>query len=1053
MAVKDPERLKPATDLLMQSSQQVASDRARRINSLHKQVNGLLQDETKKTRQIGGEVGSIVQQQQALRKELQLARDEITTDVASGYGKVVNNLGNTIKQMSIGMKNISVSTARASADAISQYGKAIGQDIHINKTNTIAMALSRATPIFGYFAAKFMETDVFRGAVSKIRQGVGAAMLAGLRGAGSSISNIFRGKSTTAEKISGRERELGALSSEVASLKKELQAKPPRLQSGGYVKKGGVVEVHAAEIVAPVDKLVKQIVETTNQQQQGFLKTFLKEFRSAKNPKEEAWQDRMLKSIIELKVAFIGTTSRLRIAWQKTLLENPAFRGMLMFAEGFKAVLGAPINWFFGARGGYLSDVKKATATDNVFLKVANVLGLIYTVGMPKLDAIAKYTRVSATVAAGYEPKAPQQDKYTMFQKVRAFVTKKKSGPSELKETGVAKFWEMMGVDEETLKEFKEEGGFRSLFGLGKQAAEEGFEGAKDLGGKGKQAAEEGFDVIKEQALGIWELVKLKRKQEDRERPKSPSWVQYLGMTFGKVKESAKLGFKRTKTSVDSYIEAKKSRKIQQRQLGFLGRMSKRLKRLGRWGWKLLMFGFSMFQGIIGMGVSMIGSLLSPLLAALGLSGLFTGGKGKLGFVDTAKKGIKKGGEFAKNTGRVGRMAGGAAAGKYALKGVGRTAGNIGMGALKTGGRLLGGAAGGIFGAASGLWDAGSAIAGGKSQGYEGGALIRGASGFLGGTETGTSGAISGAMKWGGIGAMAGSFVPGIGTAIGGVIGAISGGIMGAVGGKNISKGMAWLKGGTKKTVEGVEKTMKVVPDAVDEQTKILSEAAEKGKQDANSKIAEIASFWGFDVKDSPLFGTKKGGGVSGGWGKGEGGVKPGDTKFAIEGFDYFSSNRTRIGAGLTPEQIKSFHNKGGHDVLGMLNASAGKWDKTGKLVQAEIGGKWYNIKLRETGQLKEMRQASFHEKILGIPLNKEMSEREAARQRAQNMTEQLSGKMDETTDKSNKIAIGNTSVLTSNISNTSNSATGGRGGGGASGSWWGSGDSASRDVTYSSLN
>ena len=372
MVDKDPEQLRPATDLLVSTSNQVASDRARRINSLHKQVNGLLQEETKKRRQVGAEVGSIVHQQEQLRKQLGIERDQISADVAAGYGKVVNNLGDTIKQLSIGMKNISLSTARASSDAISQYGKAIGQDIHINKTNTIAMALSRATPIFGYFAAKFMETDVFRGAISKIRQGVGSAMLAGLRGAGSAISNIFRGKST-GEKIVGRERELGALASEVSSLKKELQAKPPQLQSGGYVKKGGVVEVHAAEVIAPVDKLVSQIVETTNQQQKGFLKTFIKEFRTAKNPKEEAWQDRMLKAILELKVAFIGTTSRLRVAWQRTLLENPAFRGMLMFAEGFKLVLGAPIKWLFGARGGYLSDVKRATATDNVFLKVAKI--------------------------------------------------------------------------------------------------------------------------------------------------------------------------------------------------------------------------------------------------------------------------------------------------------------------------------------------------------------------------------------------------------------------------------------------------------------------------------------------------------------------------------------------------------------------------------------------------------------------------------------------------------------------------------------------------------
>ena len=497
MPPKDPDLTRPGTDLLMDSANQVASDRARRINSLHSRVNGLLQEETKKRRQIGGEVDSIVRQQEKLRKELQMEKDYLTADIASGYGKVVHNLGNTIKQLSIGMKNISMSTARASADAISQYGKAIGEDISINKTNTIAMSLAKATPLFGYFAAKFMETDVFRGAISKIKQGVGGAMLAGLRGAGSAISNIFRGKSV-GEKIASREREIGALSSEISSLKKELQAKPPSLQVGGYVKKGGVVEVHAAEVVAPVDNLVKQIVETSSAMQdkrtKSIMRTFIKEFQMAKNPQERAWQDRMLKAILELKVAFIGTTSRLRIAWQRTLLENPAFRGMLMFAEGFKAVLGAPINWLFGARGGYLADVKKATATSNVFLKVANVLGLLYTVGMPKLDAIATYTKATAEhlVGRAITPRVP--DRYTMYQKIGAWVQKKKrkekGATEELKKMAMSRLWEFLGVEPGAVEEFRREGGLGALGKLGQEIGGVAKTTGKGALEKGKEMSE-----------------------------------------------------------------------------------------------------------------------------------------------------------------------------------------------------------------------------------------------------------------------------------------------------------------------------------------------------------------------------------------------------------------------------------------------------------------------------------------------------------------------------------------------------------------------------------
>jgi hypothetical protein len=1158
MVDKDPERLKPATDLLVDSAQQVSSDRARRINSLHKQVDGLLQEETKKRRQIGGEVGSIVQQQQALRKELQLSRDEITSDVAAGYGKVVNNLGNTIKQMSIGMKNISMSTARASADAISQYGKAIGQDIHINKTNTIAMALSRATPVFGYFAAKFMETDVFRGAISKIRQGVGGAMLAGLRSAGSAISNIFRGKGTTAERIAGRERELGALSSEVASLKKELQAKPPQLQRGGYVKKGGVVEVHAAEIVAPVDTLVKQIVETTSKQQQGFLKTFVREFKMAKDPKEEAWQDRMLKAILELKVAFIGTTSRLRVAWQRTLLENPAFRGMLMFAEGFKLVLGAPIKWLFGARGGYLSDVKKATATDNVFLKVANVLGLIYTTGMPKLDAIAKYTRVSATVAAGYEPTPPMQDKYTMFQKVKGFLKGKKSRADlGLKEDAMAAFWDMLGVDEEALEGFKEAGGFRALGGLGKDVAEKGLEGAKDLGAKGKQAAEESMDMFKKQAESIFELLKLKRKQDDREKPKSKSWVEYIKMSFGKAKETAKQNIKQTKSAAETYVETRKSRKAQEKQLSFLGRMNKRLRKLGGWGWKLLMLAFTMFQGLITTGVSLIGNILGPLLNVLGIRGLFkTGGKG---FLSTAGKGIKKGakgvGGFTKKTARVQRMAGGKAAAKFAGKTALKTglgfAGRVGLAGAKVAGGLAGGLAGGVIGAGIGLWDAIQAMR--DPEGFAGGVITRAFSAFLGGRESGTSGALSGAMKLGGIGAGVGMLFGPIGAAIGGAIGAVAGGILGFIGGKNISKAISAVTGHIKKMAKATWAVVTFIPRLVKEVIKFIwkyfteTEAGKKAIEYAKNSVKKTLKvvLWPFTLgfKLASMVGdwiAKK-------WGefkKSAGGekvialwdkvTKPFKEAWAMIGnigtaisdmwtgtiewiqgiikkiqdipfIGKFIKGIKEIHAGTWAEKkiekikVKEHYGKlapaapGGvmrpfetagktfsfdkkqrelseksvHYARKVLGAEAIKFTN-GIASMAKIGGKWYKLKINNVGfpdeivgvkkEVKEMWDPFEDKWTRGVretPIKSELYKRKASAEELAKMAETISDKMDETTDKANKIAIGNTTVLTSNMNNTANTANGGGGqflGGGASGSW-GSGAGAATDVTYSNLN
>ncbi|MHA1815633.1 MAG: hypothetical protein ACTSX1_06480, partial [Candidatus Heimdallarchaeaceae archaeon] len=662
-----PTNIPPGTDLLMQQSKSTASDRAKRINSLHQHVDKIVVEQNRKNLQISKDTDALSQQKERLRRELDYARSDISNELAQDYNKVVKGLGATIQQMSIGMKNISISTAQATTNAISQYGKAIGQDININKTNTVAMALAKATPLFGYFAAKFMETDVFQGAARKIRDNIGNAMVSGLSAAGRKISGLFK-RDTPRQKMGKKEREIGALSSEIASLKKEIQGKPPALQTGGYVKKGGVVQVHAAEVIAPVDTLVKEITSSIAIQQEkdrrSFIRTFVKEYKGAKrDDKTQNWQDRMLKALIELKITFIGTTSRLRIAWQRTLLENPAFRGMLMFAEGFKLVLGAPIKWLFGARGGYLSDVKRATSTDNVFLKVANLLGVLYTTAMPKLDAIAKYTRVSATVAAGYEPTPPIMDKYTMFQKVKGFLKSKKKGKGlglgDVSKTDT--LLKMMGVTDDEIKEYRGAGGFKGMFGLGKEVAGaakhdlgKGLGAAKGFGEKGQAAINEkifdlefkrrglaknlkhkggmamageagdaGYEELKKMTKYLKILKNLKGTQEEREKAHSPSWVDYIAETYKETATQVKQGMaetahnqamKKQSENANKYakkhyvktkrrgeaqaIDIKKNRKANEKQTSFLGRMAKRAKGFKDWIWKIALLAFNIFQGI-----------------------------------------------------------------------------------------------------------------------------------------------------------------------------------------------------------------------------------------------------------------------------------------------------------------------------------------------------------------------------------------------------------------------------------------------------------------------
>ena len=209
-------KMPSSTDLLMKGATNSASDRAKRINSLHQKVDKIVVEESRKTLQVSKEVDSLSKQKERLRRELDYARSDISIDMANDYGVVVKGLGRTIQQLSLGVKNITLSTAKATSSAVSQYGKAISEDISINKTNTVAMALAKTSPLFGYFAAKFMETDVFRGAAQKIREGLGTAVVSGMR----RIGGLF-GRESPRDKMKKREREIGSLTGEISSLKKK----------------------------------------------------------------------------------------------------------------------------------------------------------------------------------------------------------------------------------------------------------------------------------------------------------------------------------------------------------------------------------------------------------------------------------------------------------------------------------------------------------------------------------------------------------------------------------------------------------------------------------------------------------------------------------------------------------------------------------------------------------------------------------------------------------------------------------------------------------------
>lgn len=798
------------------------SDRAKRINSLHRSADDIIQQQNKKRLNISDQVSSLTREQQSLLAQLETTRSEITSTTATEYNTLVRNLGRTIQSLSVGVKNITLDTARATSSAIHQYGKAVGEDININRQNTIAMSLATATPLFGYFAAKFMETDVFKDSATKLKDTVSSSLVA----AGQKFRDIFRRKKDTD-------------SDEEDSI--------PRMQTGGYVKKGGIVEVHAAEVVTPIDKLLKKIDETKSKEIANKLDTVLlslsgslvrtekliKEmhqdkkdligdfFRELKKPKEEDknLQKQMLKTLSELKVAMVGTASQFEIAFNRTLLQHPTFKNLLMFGQTMRSVVSAPFKALFSLRGGFAGDVRSATQTSNIYKQQVNVLALIYTRGMAFLRNIEKYTKVTAEALVGEEVSPVASKSYTLFGKIKEFM-EKPADRKPFKVKAFDTFVDSVGLDRKTLEEagittlsdlfnplsvikkmgFTKEGLAQKLQPVTqpvtetletlKEKAEAAKEKARDTGHQATEKLKEKAKFAKEKTDDfktsvvekLDDLVNMKRDQEEREGPHSPSMAENIASTASASWQNIKDQARGTKEKVKSMLGIKKATEEQSNRMSsFLGYLKKTGQKIWDWIPMVLNWVFKIGGGI-GKIAKTIGNIGKAILMFFGVK--------SWGALKTA-----------------GKAAGGVATGAKAAGAAGGAAGVAKYG-LKTGAKIAGRAiaapVGMAIGAGSALWDMGKAIISGDEAGFVGNFIVRGLAGFLGGTESGAAGATSGALKGAGIGAAIGSIIPGAGTLIGGAIGAMAGGILGFVGGAQISQGLTNALGYVKDLVKGI---------------------------------------------------------------------------------------------------------------------------------------------------------------------------------------------------------------------------------------------------------
>jgi uncharacterized protein with PIN domain len=382
----------------------VQTDRISNISNVSKTISNMQKDvkqritETKKEVDTGQEISA----------------------VQSSMVKVLDKLGETVAALSKGVKSVTIDTAKATKDAIGDYGKAISSDISFNKQNIVAMALAKSTPIYGYFVAKFMETDVFKRAAERMKQSIGNAF--------GSLAKVFR----RGAKAPGKD--------------KNVTGKIPHMAKGGVVQKEGVAKLHAAEVVMPIDKLLDRMDETTavsknigkilskmtiatassnkalsaminhpdetpfgKKRKEGLTKSFFKILREEKERYKDPIEVRQLRELIAIREELGAEMKVWPEVWSRLMAKHPMFRSLAILSKGVGKMIGLvtwkPLYALGKMRGGYKTELSSSTQP---LAALNENIGILYAGSMWRYDnmlnllkAIAVATRDTASYITG----------------------------------------------------------------------------------------------------------------------------------------------------------------------------------------------------------------------------------------------------------------------------------------------------------------------------------------------------------------------------------------------------------------------------------------------------------------------------------------------------------------------------------------------------------------------------------------------------------------------------------------------------------------------------
>jgi len=336
-------------------------------------------------------------------------------EVTKSVNKILDKLGLTIAALSKGIIQMTAATASATKEAIQDYGRAISEDIRINKQNFVAMTLSQASPVFGYFVGKLFETQMFRTALEKIK-GKSAQLYAGL------LDRFKRSKEKYEEEVFFEEGQPviggaggGGVARRAKRAKTRITAKAKAIAGGIVGGGGGSCTVDFSQITEVIKETTKiQIAQSRKQ-----FNYFTKLIKGAGGGENLLFK--IHSEIYKMRSALVEEEEQGASLLDAFLEQHETLAKIYRFYKLMEKATTGPIKWLFSIRGGYRADLPKS---GNVFRNIFDVLSLIYTKGMHKLDVMISYLLQmgeSLRKITGAGPMETPEEKgiYTMWGKIK----------------------------------------------------------------------------------------------------------------------------------------------------------------------------------------------------------------------------------------------------------------------------------------------------------------------------------------------------------------------------------------------------------------------------------------------------------------------------------------------------------------------------------------------------------------------------------------------------------------------------------------------------------